>query len=221
MLTGEEKAKDKREFKRKMRQETALKKAGRAPSPAKGATRPGGGAGTGAGAEEGEGAPAEGVVQEIGDDGVGGSQHQTGRVSAAGSVAGSVTGSVAGSVTGSVAASVAGSAAGGPKKSRKEILAEARAKAAMAHAIKSDPGADDTLFDVTPHLPPNYPVDIIGMTLPVVRLKRRPMPSRLQTLRLVGNGITDEELCRLSDNLAAASTLTDLQYVCHLAVHAL
>ena len=125
-----------------------------------------------------------------------------------------MTGSVAGSVTGSAAGSTAGStAAAGPKKSRKEILAEARAKAAMAHAIKSDPGADDTLFNVTPHLPPNYPVDILGMTLPVVRLKRKPMPSRLQTLRLVGNGITDEELCRISDNLAAATTLTDLQCV--------
>ena len=79
--------------------------------------------------------------------------------------------------------------------------------------MKSDPGADPTLFDVNPYLPPNYPVDIIGMTLPVVRLKRPPRPSKLAILRLDGNGITDEEVCRITDNLAACTSLTNFQYV--------
>jgi hypothetical protein len=171
VLTGEEKAQNKREYQRKIRQEAALQKTGRTPAPVKGAVSAGAAA-----------TPIRSPEAEEDND---------------------------------TEASALLSSVKKPAKTRKEIIAEERAKIAVKQAVASDPGADPTFFDVNPFLPPNYPADIIGMTLPVVRLKRKPLPMKLQTLILNGNGITDQELCRISDSLAAATALTELRFARH------
>ena len=175
VLSSEEQAKLKREYKRKQRQEAALTKAGRI-SPKKDAPP----------AEETKAAtPPPPVELEP-------------PVSA----------------TGSVTPLTSTREPGAPKMSRKQMLESARAAAKLRDEIASDPTRDPKLYEFTPYLPPNHPPDIIDMTLPVVRLKRKPLPSKLQSLTIAGNGITDDEMCRIVDSLAAAKNLTELKYVC-------